>query len=93
VAGFSGSIAIANNVTSGSAMHDRASAPAGMSLSGNQLATDARLVAPPSDFRLRSGSPAIDAGQTLAYVGADHDGRARPQGSAFDVGAFEFVAR
>ncbi|MCB9495513.1 MAG: hypothetical protein H6686_01320 [Fibrobacteria bacterium] len=41
------------------------------------------------DFRLRTGSPAIDAavGSTTAW---DHLGIQRPQGKATDVGAFEF---
>jgi hypothetical protein len=90
-AGFSGSITVANNLSSGNAMHDQGSTPSGMTLSQNQLNTDARLVSPPSDFHLRSGSPAIDAGQTLAYVQVDHEGRARPQGAAFDIGAYEFA--
>jgi parallel beta-helix repeat protein len=44
------------------------------------------------DFKLLSGSGAIDAGATLAEVPTDFDGRTRPQGSAFDAGAFEFGA-
>ena len=42
------------------------------------------------DFRLRAGSPAIDAGVD-AGVGRDHDGIARPQGGAPDIGAHEAV--
>jgi hypothetical protein len=42
------------------------------------------------DFRLQSGSPAINAGQTLALVTIDFDGRLRPRGAAYDIGAFEF---
>ena len=43
------------------------------------------------DFRLRHGSPAIDSGETLAAVTADIDGTARPQGRAYDLGAYEFL--
>lgn len=44
------------------------------------------------NYRLQSGSPAIDAGTDLTSVGVtfDHDGAVRPQGSGFDVGAFEY---
>ncbi len=44
------------------------------------------------DYRLQSGSPAIDAGVgTVApTVVRDFVGRPRPQGSAYDIGAFEF---
>ncbi len=43
------------------------------------------------NFHLTAGSPAIDAG-TNTGVATDFDGVVRPQGSAFDIGAFEFVA-
>lgn len=42
------------------------------------------------DFHVRSGSSVIDRGQTLPTVLADHDGKPRPQGTAYDIGAFEF---
>jgi hypothetical protein len=41
------------------------------------------------DFRLRSTSPAINAGKTQS-VPTDFDGNARPYGTAFDMGAFEW---
>jgi chitodextrinase len=90
-AGFTGAITIGTNLTSGSAMHDQGSTPSGMTLLGNLLGTNAQLVSPPSDFHLRSTSPAIDAGEALSYVVVDHEGRARPQGSGFDIGAYEFA--
>lgn len=42
------------------------------------------------DFHLQSSSPAIDHGTTLAAVTTDTDGVMRPQGSAYDIGAYEF---
>lgn len=42
-----------------------------------------------SNFHLKSGSPAIDAGLTLASVKKDFDGKVRPAGSSSDAGAFE----
>jgi hypothetical protein len=42
------------------------------------------------DFRLRRGSPAIDAGTAEASVGTDLDGTARPQGGGYDIGAYEY---
>jgi len=43
------------------------------------------------DFRLISGSPAIDGGMALgAQFGADASGFARGAGGAWDLGAFEF---
>lgn len=41
------------------------------------------------DFHLEPGSPARDAGLTLGVVPDDFDGLARPQGTAYDIGAYE----
>ena len=41
------------------------------------------------DYRLSATSPALDAGETRADVPADIVGVARPQGPAFDIGAYE----
>ncbi len=55
------------------------------------VAGDPMLMAPTTfDFHLKSGSPAIDMGITTAAI-TDYDGNARPQGTAFDIGAYEFV--
>lgn len=43
------------------------------------------------DYRLQAGSPAINMGTTLAAVPVDFLGVARPQGAAYDIGAYEFV--
>jgi hypothetical protein len=56
-----------------------------------------------ADYHLTTSSPAKDAGLTVVQsnsfdpapgpsVGIDKDGVLRPQGPAFDVGAYEFVA-
>lgn len=42
------------------------------------------------DFRLQAGSPAINAGVTLPEVTTDILGIPRPQGSAYDIGAYEY---
>ncbi len=55
------------------------------------IAGDPMLVAPAShDFHLEPGSPAIDRGVPTAAT-TDFDGNARPQGAAYDVGAYELV--
>ncbi|HJS28517.1 MAG TPA: right-handed parallel beta-helix repeat-containing protein [Anaerolineales bacterium] len=43
------------------------------------------------DYRLKPGSPAIDAGVALPDVPADLEGNPRPIGLAYDIGAYEFV--
>ncbi len=42
-----------------------------------------------NDFHLRAGSPAIDAGLSLATVVNDLDGTSRPRGAGYDIGAYE----
>jgi hypothetical protein len=42
------------------------------------------------DYRLKAGSPAIDAGITLAEVTDDILGVPRPVGAAYDIGAYEY---
>jgi hypothetical protein len=84
---FAGDITIANNLTSGSAMTDRR--VAGIMLLNNQVGTDPLFVNAPLDFRLKAGSPAIDAGRGLARVRLDIDGAERPRGAGYDIGAHE----
>ena len=42
------------------------------------------------DYRLKAGSPAIDAGTNLDTVTSDIEGTSRPQGAGTDVGAYEY---
>ncbi len=42
------------------------------------------------DFNLQAQSPAIDAGISTG-IGRDYLGLARPQGGAYDIGAYEYV--
>ena len=55
-------------------------------ISGNPLFRDPKA----NDFHLQPGSPAIDAGVTIAEVRSDHDGVSRPQGKEYDQGAYEY---
>jgi hypothetical protein len=45
-----------------------------------------------NDYHLRGGSPAIDTGITVSDVLKDLDGNSRPQGAAYDIGAYEFLS-
>lgn len=65
----------------------------GGGIKSNNLTADPLFVNPSTgDFRLRLGSPAINAGVTLGLVPKDILGISRPQGGANDIGAYEFVS-
>ncbi len=54
------------------------------------LAVDPMFVnAQMGDLHLKQGSPAIDKGAATSFP-VDFDGLVRPQGAAFDIGAFEY---
>jgi Right handed beta helix region len=55
-------------------------------LTSNPLFTDVAG----HDFTLQPGSPARDAGTSIASVTLDYTGVARAQGSAYDIGAYEY---
>jgi hypothetical protein len=59
----------------------------------NNLTTDPMFVdAATGNFRLSSTSPAIDQGAILTEVKTDIADVPRPQGSSYDIGAYEFSA-
>ncbi len=57
-------------------------------LSGNISADPLFVDVASGDFRLRAGSPAIDAGGKVDLT-FDFLGRRRPQGNGYDIGAYE----
>jgi hypothetical protein len=59
-----------------------------MGADGRSRTIDPRLNAAEL-YRPIPGSPAVDAGETLAGVTSDYSGAPRPQGSASDIGAHE----
>lgn len=42
------------------------------------------------DFHLQWNSPAINAGSSVLAPTTDYDGKTRPRGAAFDIGAYEY---
>ena len=44
------------------------------------------------DFRLQPGSPGIDQAVTISAISTDRSGTPRPQGSGYDIGAYELQA-
>lgn len=59
----------------------------------HNLTSDPKFVkSSANDFHLQSTSPAIDAGMALTAVPVDFSGIPRPQGSGYDIGAYEYQA-
>jgi hypothetical protein len=58
--------------------------------SNRSVSSDAFVNAAAHDYRLAPGSPAIDAGIALSGVATDRLGVPRPQGYAYDIGAYEW---
>jgi len=59
----------------------------------HNLETDPSFVnAGAQDFHIESGSDARDAGATIVLVADDYDDVARPEGSDYCIGAFEYLA-
>jgi hypothetical protein len=59
--------------------------------SNRRVAADAFVSVAAHNYALAAGSPAIDAGVALSGVTSDRSGTSRPQGSGYDVGAYEWV--
>jgi parallel beta-helix repeat protein len=61
----------------------------GTTISTNIVGNPAFNNAAGNDFRLQSGSVAIDSGITITSVTTDHVGTSRPKFAAYDIGAYE----
>src|SRR5262249_30848580 len=91
---------VTNNVFSSTGAFDvaQAGSPVGFSdnlcdaaETGCTAISDPRFVdAAGADFHLQPTSPAIDAGAAVSDVRTDFDGVSRPQGAAYDIGAYEY---
>jgi hypothetical protein len=53
---------------------------------------DPKVVNLENDFHLTASSPLIDRGASLTSVDKDFDGNTRPQGSGYDIGAYEYLS-
>lgn len=83
-------IVIRNNVTDAEAA---VTTDCPFQIEGNEVGIDPLLVDPAGgDLRPAPGSPLIDAGYAGARVHHDIEGRPRPGGAGFDVGAYELDA-
>jgi hypothetical protein len=86
-------VRIGNNIVSNGTILQVSSGISTSGISGlntNRANADPEMVNPAGfDFHLRGDSLAIDSGATVP-VTTDIEGRRRPQGSGFDVGAYEY---
>jgi len=92
-AAYSGSLnaQVINNIVYGNGASQLTNDASNTTLQNNLTDQDPRFVNPAaSDFHLQPGSPAIDAGASLTEIPTDVDGISRPQGSAYDIGAYEY---
>ena len=87
------SIAATNCLFFGNKRQDGSAGPNCQRTQTGSVDADALLGA---SYVLTAGSPAIDAGIDPAAIGVilttDYSGNARPQGAAYDIGAYEFIA-
>jgi Right handed beta helix region len=81
---------VKNNISYGNrdrAIHN----PSGCSAANNLTSNPLFINAATGNFRLQSGSTGINAGTNLSPdVFVDRDGVSRPQGAAYDIGAYEY---
>jgi hypothetical protein len=83
---------VRNNVSYANAT-DYADSGSSTAQGTNLFSTNPQFVnADAGDFRLQTTSPALNAGTTLSVVQTDVAGIGRPQGAAYDIGAYEALA-
>jgi len=88
-----GSTLIANNIAYGNGGDGIVDNGTGTLLGPNDFGTDPGFVdATQGNFQLRLGSVAIDAGTAYSIVPTDAAGVSRPQGAAYDLGAYELTS-
>ena len=92
IAQYSLTTIVRNNIVYLNSVPQIRDKPGNSTIDHNLVGTDPLFVnAAIADFRLQPGSPAIDAGITLATVTTDIAGTSRPKGGSYDIGAFELV--
>ena len=78
---------VRNLLMLGSALPSQAAGP-----SNRAVPASAFVNAGSHNYQLRDGSPAVDAGVAIISVTHDRRGTSRPQGKAFDIGAYESLS-
>ena len=85
--GISGGTGVKNNI-----LYKNGGAISGGSDKSNNFTSNPQFVDESNfNFKLQPNSPAIDAGMFLSDVQTDIEGMPRPQGSSYDIGAYEIA--
>lgn len=92
IVGAGSNIAIQNNIVFGNAAGEILDRGTGAIVDKNLTGDPMFLKPDEQDFRLQAHSPAIDAGALLRKVTTDFWNTPRPQGAAYDIGAYEAKA-
>jgi hypothetical protein len=83
-------VEIKNNIVFGNGA-GQISDRSGIAIQNANLTTDPLFAdSKNNNFRLKTGSPAIDKGVPVDGVTSDMAGLSRPQGSGYDIGAYEY---
>jgi len=83
---------VKNNIVYGNSLADIKNNGSGTTLISNLTVNPLFVNAGALDFHLQAGSAAINQGVTLGSPwNVDYAGTARPQGGAYDMGAYEFT--
>jgi len=89
-------VTVTNNLFHGNALDALNDSPGSCTVLGDHnqpSSVEPKLVNEAAgDYHLTAGSPAVNAGRTLASVTSDKDGVTRPQGSVSDIGAYELAS-
>ncbi|MGE5351160.1 MAG: T9SS type A sorting domain-containing protein [Acidobacteriota bacterium] len=73
--------------------HTDGTLPAGTHYTGDIWGSDPKFVNPAGrDYHLQQTSPLIDKGFVLTDLSSDFSGTARPQGTCYDMGAYEYAS-
>jgi hypothetical protein len=83
-AATAGGLDVRNLLVLGASLPSEASGP-----SNRAVSASAFVDAAAHDYQLAPGSPALDSGVPIAEVTTDRAGTPRPQGAAYDAGAYE----
>jgi len=82
---------VENNICFGNTLNSIVDNGTGTTISNNLTSDPSFVDAAHFNFALQASSAAVNAGMTVSEVLTDFAGTSRPQGGAFDLGAYEYT--